>query len=124
MLLAWSVTEIIRYSYFALNLKNGSVPDYLMWLRYNTFFVLYPVGIASECWLVFLATKPAAKWDWRVECVLWLALSFYGPGEYTMRGGRCDGWVLMCGVGAWILFTHMMTQRQKVMRGMAARKKL
>jgi hypothetical protein len=64
-----------------------------MWLRYNTFFVLYPVGIASECWLVFLATKPAAKWDWRIECVLWLALSFYGPGEYTMRSGRCGGWV-------------------------------
>jgi very-long-chain (3R)-3-hydroxyacyl-CoA dehydratase len=121
MLLAWSITEIIRYSYFALNLKNGQVPDYLTWLRYNTFFVLYPVGIASECWLVFSATKPAAKWDWRVECALWLVLAVYVPGEYFTGDGRC---VLMFGVGAWILFTHMMAQRQKVIRGLNARKSL
>ena len=31
-LLAWSVTEIIRYGYYALNLM-GSVPKILVWLR-------------------------------------------------------------------------------------------
>ncbi|KAG9594591.1 PTPLA-domain-containing protein, partial [Aureobasidium melanogenum] len=48
MLIAWSVTEVIRYSYFAINLSAGSVPAIWMWLRYNTFFVLYPLGISSE----------------------------------------------------------------------------
>ena len=60
MLLAWSVTEVIRYSYFVTNLR-GAVPGFLTWLRYNTFFVLYPVGIASEMWLVFKASEVAGR---------------------------------------------------------------
>lgn len=32
-LLAWSITEIIRYSYYAFNLVNF-VPSFLIWLRY------------------------------------------------------------------------------------------
>ncbi|KND94927.1 putative very-long-chain (3R)-3-hydroxyacyl-CoA dehydratase [Tolypocladium ophioglossoides CBS 100239] len=59
MLVAWSVTEVIRYSYFALTL-SGRQPDALTWLRYNTFFVLYPLGIFSECSLIYMATVPAA----------------------------------------------------------------
>ncbi|CAD0047447.1 unnamed protein product, partial [Aureobasidium pullulans] len=61
MLIAWSITEVIRYSYFAINLSTGSVPSFWLWLRYNTFFVLYPLGISSECWLVWLAASGPAK---------------------------------------------------------------
>ncbi|RQM06285.1 hypothetical protein DH86_00001098 [Scytalidium sp. 3C] len=50
MVIAWSVTEVIRYSYFVLNL-NGYSLAISTWLRYNTFFVLYPMGISSECWM-------------------------------------------------------------------------
>ncbi|SMQ47505.1 unnamed protein product [Zymoseptoria tritici ST99CH_3D7] len=48
MLVAWSVTEVIRYSYFAVTLTTGGVPGWMLWLRYNTFFVLYPLGIGSD----------------------------------------------------------------------------
>ena len=82
MLVAWSVTETIRYSYFAVNLAMGSVPGWLTWLRYNTFFVLYPLGIASECWLVYCSLGmaaarfgPAAFWG------LVAVLGIYVPGE-------------------------------------------
>jgi len=35
MLIAWSVTEVIRYSFFAMNLWfEGDVPAGLQWLRY------------------------------------------------------------------------------------------
>lgn len=82
MLVAWSVTEMIRYSYFAVNLVYGSTPAFLTWLRYNTFFVLYPLGIASECWLVWRSLGPAAK---RFGPVGWWALvvvlGIYVPGE-------------------------------------------
>lgn len=61
MLLAWSVTEIIRYSYFVMNLRGGAVPGLLTWLRYNTFYVLYPVGIVSEMRLIFGASEGAGK---------------------------------------------------------------
>ena len=96
MLLAWSTTEVIRYSYFAVNLKDGKVPAWLTWLRYNTFFVLYPLGISSECWLVWLATEPARKMDWRVEWALWAVLAVYVPGECEMDSNlRQSVWMLM-----------------------------
>ncbi|KAF7189134.1 putative very-long-chain (3R)-3-hydroxyacyl-CoA dehydratase, partial [Pseudocercospora fuligena] len=97
MLVAWSITEVIRYSYFALNLLYGRVPSFLIWLRYNTFFVLYPMGISSECWLVWKAIEPAKSYNLAYQWVLRGILFVYVPG-------------------AWILYTHMMKQRRKVLR--------
>jgi very-long-chain (3R)-3-hydroxyacyl-CoA dehydratase len=80
MLVAWSVTEVIRYSYFTLSL-SGLLPGFLNWLRYNTFFVLYPLGISSECWLIYKAMVPAGRigqeWVW----ALWAILGIYVPGK-------------------------------------------
>ncbi|KAL6858389.1 tyrosine phosphatase-like protein [Trichoderma novae-zelandiae] len=106
MLIAWSVTEVIRYSYFALSL-SGFTPRALTWLRYNTFFILYPVGILSECSLVFLAAvgPAAAEKEYPlafVPYVLYGILIIYVPGAY-------------------ILYTHMMAQRRKVMRSLKAK---
>ncbi|THW64980.1 PTPLA-domain-containing protein [Aureobasidium pullulans] len=102
MLIAWSITEVIRYSYFAINLSTGSVPSFWLWLRYNTFFVLYPLGISSECWLVWLAASGPAKQYTGVREGLFAVLLIYVPGSY-------------------ILFTHMMAQRRKIMRGTRAK---
>lgn len=83
MLLAWSITEIIRYSYFMLNLI-GSVPGYLTWLRYNTFYVLYPVGITSEMLLIFYASNTTSiadnlwqRWAFRAILLGYVPGSFY-----------------------------------------------
>ncbi|KAL0850172.1 hypothetical protein ABMA28_012046 [Loxostege sticticalis] len=46
-ILAWSITEIVRYSYYGLNLINA-VPQTLTFLRYSTFLVLYPLGVTGE----------------------------------------------------------------------------
>ncbi|SMR46033.1 unnamed protein product [Zymoseptoria tritici ST99CH_1A5] len=97
MLVAWSVTEVIRYSYFAVTLTTGGVPGWMLWLRYNTFFVLYPLGIGSECWLVWRALNPARAYNPLFEWALKAILLIYVPGSY-------------------VLFTHMMAQRRKVMR--------
>jgi len=103
MLLAHSVTEIVRYGYFALTLSNQPA-GILGWLRYNTFFILYPLGIGSECWLVYkaipLATQIADYWAY----VLYAILAVYVPGSN-------------------ILYKHMMAQRRKVMRGKQVEKK-
>ncbi|CAF0824236.1 unnamed protein product [Didymodactylos carnosus] len=45
----WSITEIIRYSYYALNLYNLA-PSWLTYCRYTFFIVLYPLGVAGELW--------------------------------------------------------------------------
>lgn len=84
MLIAWSLTEAIRYSYFTMKIGFGDVGKALTWLRYNTFVVLYPVGILSEIWLIILATEPARQMEWMLFSVdkhLWAILSFYAPGE-------------------------------------------
>lgn len=77
MLIAWSVTEVIRYSYFVLNLQSRGVPGWLVWLRYNTFYVLYPLGIASECALVWKASGVARE---EVKWAFWGILMVYVPG--------------------------------------------
>ncbi|PVH97531.1 PTPLA-domain-containing protein [Periconia macrospinosa] len=97
MLIAWSVTELIRYSYFVFLLGKSGVPKLWTWLRYNTFFVLYPLGVASECWLVYSAIPPASKLDERYGYALWAILATYIPGFY-------------------MLFTHMLKQRSKVLK--------
>ncbi|KAF2666559.1 PTPLA-domain-containing protein [Microthyrium microscopicum] len=97
MLFAWSVTEVVRYSYFVLSL-TGSVPDGLVWLRYNLFFVLYPLGIGSEVWLVFKSIPAASKQNPLLGYALMAIMGIYVPGSY-------------------VLYTHMMAQRRRVMRG-------
>ena len=85
MLVAWSVTEVIRYGYFAINLASGAVPGWLTWLRYNTFLVLYPLGISSECWLVWKATGPAQIVDQKLDWALKAVLLIYIPGEFVVQ---------------------------------------
>ncbi|KZZ97622.1 protein tyrosine phosphatase [Moelleriella libera RCEF 2490] len=99
MLTAWSVTEVVRYSYFALALA-GALPPALTWVRYSLFYLLYPVGIASECVLVYRRAAAAQTSDVQ-RYFFYAVLAIYVPGSY-------------------ILFTHMMKQRRKVMRSLKA----
>ncbi|KAL8706850.1 MAG: hypothetical protein Q9201_000119 [Fulgogasparrea decipioides] len=100
MLLAWSASEVVRYSYFVLNLRS-SVPGFMTWLRYNMFYVLYPVGIASETVLVWKASEEAEEpWKW----IGWGVLGLYVPGSY-------------------VLYTYMIAQRRKVMKGKQAERR-
>lgn len=99
ILLAWGITEVIRYGFFVWKTTiSENIPSVLTWLRYNTFFVLYPVGISSECLLMYLALQPAAKEGQNVDLLLKIVLFIYVPGSY-------------------ILYTHMMAQRRKVLKG-------
>ncbi|GLA04802.1 hypothetical protein AnigIFM60653_004861 [Aspergillus niger] len=95
---AWGVTECIRYGFFALQLSGVGVPGWWAWLRYNTFYVLYPLGITSECVMVFKALGPAGElvsplYKWFLVAVL----GIYVPGSY-------------------ILYTHMIAQRRKALK--------
>ena len=80
MLIAWSLTEVVRYGYFVFAL-NGFIPGILTWLRYNMFFVLYPLGISSEMALVYKSIPQAKKIDERLEYVGYAILAIYFPGE-------------------------------------------
>lgn len=58
MILSWSLTEVIRYAFYAFSLLGSEPPHLLTYLRYTTFYVLYPLGAGSEAFLIF-ATVPS-----------------------------------------------------------------
>lgn len=47
MVTAWSLVEIVRYLYLALNTAKVSIFP-IMWLRYSLFYILYPIGVYGE----------------------------------------------------------------------------
>ncbi|ERF71727.1 hypothetical protein EPUS_05599 [Endocarpon pusillum Z07020] len=93
ILLAWGITECIRYGFFVWkeDLGEGRVPKWLTWLRYNTFFVLYPLGISSECWLIYCALEPAAESMPAYNMALKTVLLIYVPGKQQPLLGQTKG---------------------------------
>lgn len=67
-LLAWSVTEIIRYGFYSCNLCGCGVPGVLVYLRYTTFIALYPIGVTGELLCFWWAQAYAREHTvWSVE---------------------------------------------------------
>jgi very-long-chain (3R)-3-hydroxyacyl-CoA dehydratase len=55
MILAWTITEIVRYPYYLFSLLDKHTPSYWLWIRYTLFYVLYPMGAISEWILLGMA---------------------------------------------------------------------
>ena len=97
MVVAWSITEILRYSYYAINLQS-QVPDFIMWMRYTFFYFLYPIGAGSECWLMHKSLDAAEKQvSPMYKYALIGTLIIYVPGFY-------------------FLYTYMITQRRRMFK--------
>ena len=96
MLLAWSVTEVIRYSFYGFALVLGAAPYPLVWLRYTLFFVLYPLGVGSELALITASLDELEQLGYRT-LFIWIMVA-YLPGFP-------------------LLYTHMIAQRAKVIGG-------
>ena len=105
MLFAWSVTEVIRYSYFVVTL-SGYSPGFIKWLRYNTFFVLYPIGISSECWILYKAIEPARKRGEHYAWLLQFILLVYVPGELLLFSATSTSFANQRYLQDHIFFTH------------------
>ncbi|XP_051132797.1 very-long-chain (3R)-3-hydroxyacyl-CoA dehydratase PASTICCINO 2-like [Andrographis paniculata] len=87
LLLSWSVTEIVRYAYFAAREAVGWTPPWLQWLRYTTFLVLYPTGISSEVGLIYRALPHLHQSVGNYRNVLAIfALCLYAPGSPFLYG--------------------------------------
>ncbi|KAJ4967009.1 hypothetical protein NE237_018858 [Protea cynaroides] len=97
LVISWSITEIIRYSFFGMKEIIGFAPSWLLWLRYSTFLVLYPTGISSEVGLIYLALpfikesekyciRMPNKWNFSFDYfyAAILALGVYVPGSPHM----------------------------------------
>ncbi|CAA0807633.1 Very-long-chain (3R)-3-hydroxyacyl-CoA dehydratase PASTICCINO 2 [Striga hermonthica] len=99
VVVSWSITEIIRYSFFGLKETFGFAPSLLLWLRYSTFLLLYPAGIASEVGLIYNAlpymrrsgkysVRMPNKWNFSFDYYYnaLLVLGFYVPGSPHLYG--------------------------------------
>ncbi|KAK2016845.1 tyrosine phosphatase-like protein [Colletotrichum eremochloae] len=95
LLLSWATADAVRYAYLALNL-HGKASSALIWLRYTMFYPLYPVGIASEFWLLYLAVEPARRVSPVLPPLFYFCLCLYVPGSY-------------------IMYTYMIKQRRKTL---------
>lgn len=99
LVISWSITEIIRYSFFGMKEAFGSAPSFLLWLRYSTFMLLYPSGITSEVGLIYTAmpfmktsekycirmpNKLNSSFDYFYAAII--ALGIYVPGSPHMYG--------------------------------------
>jgi len=92
MVLAWCITEIIRYSYYMVSLINLKIGA-LTWLRYTLFIILYPLGAGSELLCIYKAfpdmaiIKPydiefpnAYNFTFSLQCLVILIVLSYLPG--------------------------------------------
>ncbi|KAG9001637.1 hypothetical protein FRB90_011584 [Tulasnella sp. 427] len=104
MVLAWSLTEVIRYAFYACNILELE-PYPLLWIRYTTFYILYPTGAPSEAFLMF-STLPFS-----------VAAPRFNLGAFTL-----DNWIVLGLYSIWwpslySLYTYMIKQRRKVLGG-------
>eukprot|EP00835_Amoeboradix_gromovi_P002768 NODE_163_length_16507_cov_1.031814.p10 type:complete len:201 gc:universal NODE_163_length_16507_cov_1.031814:4062-3460(-) len=88
---AWSVAEVIRYSFYAFK-EIGYIPYPLLWVRYTGFIVLYPVGVAMEVFTLYMVTLQNHSFNF----ILYIIMACYIPGLF-------------------VLYTHMLKQRSKAL---------
>jgi very-long-chain (3R)-3-hydroxyacyl-CoA dehydratase len=87
------------------------------------------MGISSEMWLVYKSIGPAGKRDERLPYVLYGILGLYVPGKFlpyfSSPNSPPQSMSMLTNVsfaGAYILYTHMMAQRRKVLRAAGKQK--
>ena len=108
LLFAWSITEIIRYSFYACSLLDiVSYP--LQWCRYSFFLVLYPMGVSGELISIY-HSLPRAKKSRMFSIRLPNQLN-YGFDFVWF----CYSLYIIYIPGFYHLFTYMLGQRKKVL---------
>ncbi|GAV57879.1 PTPLA domain-containing protein [Cephalotus follicularis] len=101
--LAWSLSEVIRYTHYALNCI-GTCPSWITYLRYTAFVLLYPLGIfTGEMWLMYQALPYIKKKNLYANTFAVFPLSYY---NFVMV-------VLLCYPFLWLnLYLHLFKQRR------------
>nr|KAF6500306.1 3-hydroxyacyl-CoA dehydratase 1 [Molossus molossus] len=109
-LVAWTVTEITRYSFYTFSLLNH-LPYFIKWARYNFFIILYPVGVAGELLTIYAALPYVKKTG---------MFSIRLPNKYNISFDYY--YFLLITMASYIplfpqLYFHMLRQRRKVLHG-------
>ncbi|KAK7075607.1 hypothetical protein SK128_017994 [Halocaridina rubra] len=110
LLIAWSVTEVVRYAFYFLNILDR-VPFIISFLRYTMFIVLYPMGVTGELLCMYAAVpKASIVGVYSITMPNSLNFTFNFPYALTIFG-------LMYIPVFPMLYSHMLAQRRKVLHG-------
>lgn len=94
--------------------------------RYNAFLPLYPVGLLSEAWLVYLVLTEGTGVGSFYKGYLLIGLLTYLPGKSSTRirvaGHLLYGALANAVEAGPFLYTHMLSQRRKVMKQHSGKK--
>lgn len=109
---AWTITEIIRYSFYTFSLLNH-LPYLIKWARYTLFIVLYPMGVTGELLTIYAALPFVQKTG---------LYSITLPNKYNFSFDYHS--FLIITMVSYIpifpqLYFHMMRQRKKVLGHLA-----
>jgi len=108
LLTAWSVTEVLRYSYYALGLLNR-IPSLLQWCRYSFFTVLYPLGITGE---LLCCYRALAHYDATQQ----YSVTLPNAANFTFSFYYFTAAFMVAYVPVFpMLYGHMLAQRRKVL---------
>ncbi|KAF2076712.1 hypothetical protein CYY_001969 [Polysphondylium violaceum] len=110
MLMAWSITEVIRYSFYGLSLLNAC-PYFIGWLRYTTFIILYPSGVAGETGTIYTSlpfVKETGLFSLSLPNSINFAFNFYYALIFSF---------VFYAVGLPYLYTYMLGQRKRFISG-------
>merc|ERR1712241_711560 len=110
LLIAWIITEMIRYSFYAVGLLGTNL-YIITWLRYTLFFALYPIGVSGELWCQCVSLARVAK-----DRIFTMTM----PNSFNMTFNSY--YVLIAIMLSYIplfpqLYFHMIAQRKKVIGG-------
>lgn len=83
MIAAWSITEVIRYTSYALKLLDIEIKP-LTFLRYTLFIVLYPAGVTGELSCLFASGWPL----WAKDLAILTYLVGFPPLYFHMWAQR------------------------------------
>lgn len=133
-LLAWSVTEIIRYGYYALNIVNA-VPHFVVFLRYTTFIALYPIGKLQVIQQITLANSylfPGVTGE--LLCFYWAQSYAHKNTVWSIEMPNAWNATFSYFYFLWFvmllyiplfpqMYLHMFAQRRKILGGSPACKK-
>jgi very-long-chain (3R)-3-hydroxyacyl-CoA dehydratase len=109
LLLAWSITEIIRYGYYVLHLVG--LASIIQWFRYTLFIALYPIGVSGELLCIYASLEYV-----RQKQILAIRM----PNQFNVA---FDYHYALIGIMlSYIpifpqLYLHMFAQRRKILGG-------
>ncbi|KAJ4767000.1 Very-long-chain (3R)-3-hydroxyacyl-CoA dehydratase [Rhynchospora pubera] len=112
---AWSLSEVIRYSHYALSTLK-ICPSWLTYFRYTAFIFLYPIGVGpGEMWLMYQALPYIEERNLYSDFFNKFGISYY---SFVVAA-------LVCYPFLWLkLYLHLFKQRRSKLKKKERKKKL